>query len=279
MGASHRRLGWVRGAALVVVLLLTGEGRGRAEAEVPVEPASSSAVAGPAREALFRRGNDAYLRGQYDAALAAYEQLVSLGVRSEDLFFNLGNAYAKAGQLGPAIYNYERALAYDPGQEDVLFNLSTAREAVRRQGEDRLVGAEEVSRWIRIVSPFTVSFASWLFLSLWSGLFGLLIVLRFRGEGFLRVGLQALLGFVVLATVGAGGLLAGRLYLATRVLEAVVLPPSIEVRDGPDAASTTSFSVHAGLKLRVIETERDWARVRLANGLEGWVPERTLGRL
>ena len=36
------------------------------------------------------------------------------------------------------------------------------------------------------------------------------------------------------------------------------------------------FGVHAGLRVRVTEKEQDWARIRLANGLEGWVRERDL---
>src|SRR5581483_2197022 len=55
------------------------------------------------KDATFKRGNDEYFHGRYAEAVAAYEQVAALGVRSEDLFYNLGNAYAKAGQLGPAI--------------------------------------------------------------------------------------------------------------------------------------------------------------------------------
>jgi len=231
------------------------------------------------KDATFKRGNDEYFHGRYAEAVAAYEQVAALGVRSEDLFYNLGNAYAKAGQLGPAIYNYERALELDPAQDDVQFNLRAAREAAKRKGEDRLVGAEGTPLWMRAVQPYSVGALAWLFLALYTVVFGFLITLHFTQPGFLRVGLWAGFAFLAIATTISGVLLAGRLYLAERVEEAIVLPDSVQAKEGPDATYQTVFGLHAGLRVRVTEREQDWVRVRLANGLEGWLRERDLGRL
>ncbi len=230
-------------------------------------------------DAIFRRGNDAYFHGRYAEAVEAYEQVVALGVRSEDLYYNLGNAHFKAGQLGPAIYDYERALLLDPGQDDAQFNLKAAREQAKRRGEDRLVGAEGTPLWLRVLLPFTVGVLAWTFFSLWLGLFALLIALRFLPSGFLRVGLLAVLAFWIIGVAVAGVLLGGRYYVAERVQEAVVLPDSAPVKEGPDANYQSSFGVHAGLRVRITEKEQDWVRVRLSNGLEGWLREQDLGRL
>jgi tetratricopeptide (TPR) repeat protein len=231
------------------------------------------------KDATFRRGNDAYFHGRYQEAVDAYEQVAALGVVSEDLFFNLGNAYLKAGQLGPSIYNYERALELDPTQENVVFNLQVARETARKKGEDRLAGAEGTPFWMRVAGQVTVNWASWLFLVLYVSLFALLIALHFVQPGFLRVSLVAGLVFLGLATAAAGTLLGARLYLAERVEQAIVLPDVVQVKEGPDPNYQSSFGVHAGLRVRITEKEQDWVRIRLANGLEGWVRERDLGRL
>jgi tetratricopeptide (TPR) repeat protein len=243
----------------------------------PAQAADSELAA--SKDATFRRGNDAYFHSRYQEAVEAYEQVLSLGVRSADLYYNLGNAYLKAGQLGPAIYNYERALDLDPQQDDAQFNLKTAREAARKKGEDRLVGAEATPLWMRAVSPYPVSLLGWIFLGLWTALFTLLVVLHFTGPGFLRVGLWAGFAFLAIAVVCSGALLGGRVYLADRVEQAVVLPDSVQIKEGPDPNYASAFSVHAGLRVRVTEKEQDWVRVRLANGLEGWLRERDIGRL
>ena len=231
------------------------------------------------KDATFRRGNDAYFHGRYAEAIEAYEQVAALGVVSADLFYNLGNAYLKADQLGPAIYDYERALELDPTQEDVRFNLGVAREAARKKGEDRLAGVEAQPFWMRAASQVTVNWASWLFLGLYVAMFVLLIVLHFVAPGFLRVGMWAAFAFLSIATVIGGALLGARLYLADRVEQAIVLPDVVQVKEGPDPNYQSVFGVHAGLRVRVTEKEQDWVRVRLANGLEGWVRERDLGRL
>jgi tetratricopeptide (TPR) repeat protein len=231
------------------------------------------------KDATFRRGNDAYFNGRHQEAIEAYEQVAALGVVSQDLFYNLGNAYFKAGQMGPAIFNYERALELDPGQEDVRYNLNVAREAVKKKGEDRLAGTEKQPFWMRIGDEVTVNWASWLFLALYVALFALLIALHFTQPGFLRVSIVAALAFVGIAAVAAAGLLGVRLYLADRVEQAIVLPDVVQVKEGPDPNYQSVFGVHAGLRVRVTEKEQDWVRVRLANGLEGWMRERDLGRL
>jgi tetratricopeptide (TPR) repeat protein len=231
------------------------------------------------KDAIFRRGNDAYFRGHYREAVDAYEQLAALGVVSEDLFYNLGNGYLKMSQLGPAIYNYERALELDPQQEDAQFNLKVAREAARKKGEDRLAGAEAQPFWMRTASQFTLGWVSWLFFGVYMALFALLIALHFVAPGFLRVGMWAAFGFLFLGTAAAATLLGTRLYLVDRVEQAIVLPDVVQVKEGPDPNYQSLFGVHAGLRVRITEKEQDWVRVRLANGLEGWLRERDLGRL
>lgn len=244
--------------------------------------AAADPLVGAAQDATYRRGNEAYLHGDYKEAVLAYEQVAALGVVSEDLYYNLGNAYYKQGALGPAIYNYERALEVDrsgPGADDARYNLEAAREAVRRKSEDRLVGAEAVPFWMRVIAPFSTGTLTWAFLALYFLLFGLLIALRFISPGFLRVSLWVTLGFLTLGTATASALLGTRLYLVTRVERAIVLPDSLAVHEGPDANYQTTFTVHAGLHVRITEHDQDWIRVRLQNGLEGWVEAKAVGRL
>jgi tetratricopeptide (TPR) repeat protein len=231
------------------------------------------------KDAMYRRANESYMSGRYQEAVDTYEQVVALGVHSEDLYYNLANAYLKAGKLGPAMYNYERALELDPGQDDVQWNLKAAREVARKIGEDRLVGAEGVPFWQRIVTPYTISLLGWIFLGLYLAVFGALIALRFIPQGFLRVGVWVGFAFLSVGALIGGAMLGARLYLATRVEQAIVLPDQAQVKEGPDQHYTTSFTVHAGLRVRVTEKDQDWVRVRLSNGLEGWLRERDIGRL
>jgi tetratricopeptide (TPR) repeat protein len=229
------------------------------------------------RDEAWRRGNEAYLHGDYAGAVAAYEELQQQGVVSADLFFNLGDAYFRKGSLGPAIWAFEKAAALDPGNEDARFNLAEARKLAARQARDRIEGEDRDPLWIRAVSALGPSTETWLFVALYLGFFALLVI-RPRARDDLRPALGA--GVVV---VGAAALLAGALLFGRARLDklpfGVVLPSAVAVKDGADDNYRTAFEVHAGLRVRLVERDQDWLRVRLGNGLEGWVHANEIGTL
>jgi tetratricopeptide (TPR) repeat protein len=243
--------------------------------------AATLLAAGVARadrlDEAWKRGNDAYLHGDYDAAVAAYEELDRQDVVSPDLFFNLGAAYFKKGALGPAIWAFERAAALDPDDEDVRFNLDQARKLAARQAHDKIEGEDRDSLWIRVVTSLSPSTETWLFLALYVGFFVVLFARR-RASDDARPALTA--GAAILAgmTLLAGGAVAGRAVLE-RVPFGVVLPDALAVKEGADVNYKTGFQVHAGLRVRLLERDQDWLRIRLANGLEGWVRAKDVGRL
>jgi tetratricopeptide (TPR) repeat protein len=232
----------------------------------------------------WRRGNEAYLRGDFRGAVTAYEQLDRQGLRSAHLSYNLGNAYFRQGQLGPAIWAWERALALDPDADDARYNLERARKIVARRVQDKIEGADRDPSWIRLVTELSLSTETWLFAALYVSFF-VALGLRVRARRAAQVSgteptplwgaLAAILG--VTAALAAA-LLVGRVAL-DRTPFAVVLPDQLAVKEGADSNYRTTFEVHAGLRVRVLEREQGWARVRLANGLEGWVAERDVGLL
>ena len=83
--------------------------------------------------------------------------------------------------------------------------------------------------------------------------------------------------------LGAAALLTGALLFGRAQLDrlpfGVVLPDAVAVKDGADDNYRTAFEVHAGLRVRMIEHDQDWLRVRLGNGLEGWVHASQIGTL
>ena len=241
----------------------------------------------------WKQGNDAFLKGDYAHAIAAYEQLDRQQVAAPDLTFNLGNAYFRSGQLGPAIWAWERTLTAEPDHEDARFNLTQARNRAARRIEDKVEGANHEPAWIRLVNLLAPATETWLFVIVYLAFFAsVALLLRARrsespadqapadGHHHIQQGTvwgvaAGVLGFCALA---AGALLAGR-FVLDRVPFAIILPDAVAVKEGADANYRTTFEVHAGLRVRILDRDQDWARVRLANGLEGWVPDRSVGRL
>ena len=71
----------------------------------------------------------------------------------------------------------------------------------------------------------------------------------------------------------------GRLAHDRYVHEGVILPDEVTVKDGPSPGASTAFQLHAGLRVRLVERDHEWVRVRLPNGLEGWMRDGDVGRL
>lgn len=243
------------------------------------------ALAAPARaDEAFRAANEAYRSADYERAIELYEQLVATGARDPDLFYNLGNAYYRSAgeqphRLGRAIFNYERALRLDPGMDDARFNLEVAREVVGTRIEDRLVGAEHDPFWIREATRFTIGELCVAFAAAMFAFFGVLIWVRFLPAGFLRTGLMVANAFVAIGALYVAIMLGGHIAYLETVDVGIVLDDEAVIREGPDHNRVDTGQVHAGLRVRLIDREPGWVRVRLANGVEGWLPARGVGEL
>ncbi len=262
-GAPARR--WRVAAALLLVALVLAPPR---------------AARADRTDEAWRRGNEAYLRGDYAAAVAAYEELDRQGLVSADLAFNLGDAYYRQGNLGRAIWSFERAAALDPDDEDTRYNLTQARKLADRRVHDKIEGADRDPVWMRAVAALGPATETWLFVSLYLGFFvalGALWLRRQRGD-HTRALLAATASILAAGALLSGLLLAGRALL-DRIPFGVILPDAVAVREGADTNYRTSFELHAGLRVRLLDRDQEWLRIRLPNGLEGWVREQDVGRL
>jgi len=251
----------LRGLAVVAVALVIAQGRARADRV----------------DEAWRRGNEAYLRGDYAAAVAAYQEVDRQGLASSDVAFNLGDAYFRQGALGPAIWAFERAIAFDPNDDDARYNLDQARKLAARRARDRIEGEDKDPAWMRLVGGWSAATETWAFVGFYLAFFVVLVGRRWARHEW-RPALIAGAALLAVGALASGALLAGRVYL-DRIPFGVVLPDEIAVKEGADVNYRTSFDAHAGLRVRIVDHDQDWLRVRLANGLEGWVRAQDVGRI
>ncbi len=221
-------------------------------------------------DAAFRAANDACLKEDYKAGIAGYERLLAAGYGGPDLEFNLGTAYLKQERLGWAVLHLERALRQDPGDPDARANL----EAARRRRIDKLVGAPEETGGEEPLSSRLVLFTTgdrWAlaFCVLWLlGTAALALRPLWKNR---RGTLAAVAALALVAALPAGAVTAVHAYVNERAHDAIIVLPAVPVREGPQASLKPTFEVHEGLKVRVVDQEGGFCRIRLANGLQGWV--------
>lgn len=218
----------------------------------------------------FQQANQLFLQGDYDGAAKAYQSLCDQGFASASLYYDLGNAHYRAGRLGWAVASWQRALRLSPGDADARHNLEVARAGI----VDRIVGEREEPFFDRVLARISGPAAVALFAVPWLALWGLLLVRR-RSFGPLRPFLTAGVIAAALLATGTGALLAGKAS-AERTPMAVVVSKSSAVREGPSASLRAAFELHEGTAVRVLSGDGEFLRVRLSNGLEGWVAKAEL---
>jgi hypothetical protein len=222
-----------------------------------------------AQAQLFSDANAAYLSGDVARATQAYEALVSEGVASTTLETNLGAACLRQGKRGLAALHFERALFLDASDDDARADLTELRRGNvdRLEGESDDGGNETVAR---LLAPLPGSIAAIVFLLTWDAAWTLLGMRIFqparRWLGAWAIVCFAIAGLCALTTWGAA---EGRKLALQR---AVVVAPSAAAREGPQEKAVSHFEIHEGTTVRVEDEEGAFRRVKLANGLTGWVP-------
>ena len=229
--------------------------------------ALAAASPGSAADALTR-ADGALERGDYAAAAKAYGDASALYPTCEPLEHDIGTAAAEADQVGVAVLYLERALRERPWDADARANL----ERVRQKRVDKVMGQEPgespLQRLIALVPGrlfFWLGLCAW-----WLGFVGLALRALGRVRGPRWIPIAAILLAVPLVAAS----LAWRAERATPY--AVVVSSGtlgVKVHAGPAADLPTSFEVHDGLKVLILDAENGFTHIRLGNGLEGYVPD------
>lgn len=230
----------------------------------------------------FSRGNAAYARGDYAAAIKAYETLIEAGVRDPVVSYDLACAYGASGQYGAAIQFFERALKEAPGDDDAERGLKLARDLLgERQARERgeAIVAERPplsSALFASLGENTLAVALLVSSVLWSIL--LLGLTRAQGEA-LRIGLGIATGFFVLSGLVSGFGLWAKLDFGAEGRRAIVRLDRAPVREGPDPNARLAGELNEGESVRVLARDGAFAHVRLGQGREGYVPHSAIGEI
>jgi len=247
------------------------------------------ALTAPERLRLFEEANAAFDEGarliatdraagieRLDESSAMFQRVIDEGgIENGRLYYNIGNARMLRGDTGGAVLNYRRALRLMPGDAEIERALDSARRRV--EGRAEAGDAERAERlllaWHHRLAPGTrfglLAVCSLVFWSV-----ALARTWRLGSRSLWWVGGAAgALGLAILASLIAGE------RAQEHSMDAVVMTSGVVGRKGPDeSAYQPSFNerLSAGFEVTVLERRLGWALVRLADGRETWLPERTM---
>ena len=219
----------------------------------------------------FMDGTEAYRKGDWPAAITAFESLADSGVDNGNLFYNLGNAYLKNDDLGHALLWYERALTRIPDDPDLRFNYDYALTLTKdERGEKESPLLRILFFWQYQLSEATVR---WVALLLNAVMWTALSVLAIRKKRLLRPSTILVAAATLIFTATA----VFNYVEAIQVKYAVILPEQVAVRSGFTDSATQLFVLHAGTRVRVERESDTHLLIRYTEDKIGWVKKPEAG--
>jgi len=227
----------------------------------------------------FKQANDLYNSGYYKEAINQYTSILESNQHSAELYFNLANCHYKLNEIGPSIFYYEKALQLAPDDTDILNNLGYAQKMTIDAIQE--VPESGVSKLLNNTLN-SLSVDGWATRSV--GLVFLFVIL-FLGYYLSHSEAKKRLFFissslVLILLFTSLGLLFKKDSLDKSTHPAIVFAKETEVRAEPNLRAETSFTLHEGTKVLVVEDyNSDWSKIKLLNGETGWMASSELKAL
>ncbi len=221
---------------------------------------------------LFDLANDYYNKGEYEQTIKLCDSLLKNNVESAAIYYNMGNAYFKLDNIPKAIYYYEKAKKLEPNNEDINYNIAYANTKIA----DKIKPVPEFfvkSWWHRIV--YSLSEKQWMRINVgFFFLFLIAVVFYYTAKRSENKKRAFIIGLSMLVLSFITGSVGYQSYVnRTTHNTAIVFTPTVNVKSAPDEGSSTLFILHQGAKVKLMEETKNWQKIKIADGSEGWLPK------
>ena len=221
-------------------------------------------------DALYTAANSYYAKGQFQRALDNYKKVLAGGTTSAALYYNLGNASYKTGDLASALLYYEKARKLAPNDDDIYANIRLANSKT----SDKVDEAPELflTSWWKAVY-LSASADTFAILSIVLVLAGSALLVTYFFAHAVMLKKAAFYSAVVLLCSGLAVIfIAGRqVSYFEHNRQGIVFNSPVAVKSAPSDDARNLFIIHSGTKVSIIDIKKDWIRITLNNGNEGWM--------
>jgi tetratricopeptide (TPR) repeat protein len=226
---------------------------------------------------LFRQGNEAYKKGDYQTAVGFYEKVLQTDKHSAELYFNLANAYYKLNQIAPSIYYYEKALQLNPKDEDIQYNLALANQ-MKIDRINKL--PDNVFLRLKKAVNSIFHYNTWAWISIIGGFIGLAALLLFlftSNSNTKRITFVAM--FVSLIILSFGWYNAHYGYQLSNQKYGIVFKNQVDILTEPNLTADKVITLHEGTKVEILRQNEDWLYIKLPDGKKAWLLKTDIKKL
>lgn len=223
-----------------------------------------------AQEEQFLLANNAYNDSDHKRSIELYNEILTNGDESSDLYLNLGNAYFKNGELGKAILSYERGLKIDDDHEFLSQNLKYAQKQIK--APITTIPDFFLSRyWNAIVT--SLGSTGWAVVNVVILILIALAVGSWLLSTQFRAKKMAFYSLLILIPVLLLSMLAGNQKYNSEVnaSHAVIISDESQLLTGASSKSETIQDLSEGIKVKLIDRIDDYYKIQLMDKEIGWI--------
>ena len=217
-------------------------------------------------DSLFSSGNDSYNKNQFDVSVDAYENILSQGFYSADLYYNLGNAYYRLEDFANARWSYEMGINIDPRNKDMIHNLMLTKKKIPNTIEP------PDSQILDLINNFLTNFTysdfvlfSSIMLLLYSICF---IIYRLMPSKPIVISYYV---FIVLFFIGTSFSAIKFLWERNNNF-GIILNDETKLYSAPFLNDNITISIFfSGNKVKIEQTTDKWIEISSIDGRKGWI--------
>ena len=217
-------------------------------------------------DSLFSNGNDSYNKNQFDVSVDAYENILSQGFYSADLYYNLGNAYYRLEDFANARWSYEMGINIDPRNKDMIHNLMLTKKKIPNTIEP------PDSQILDLINNFLTNFTysdfvlfSSIMLLLYSICF---IIYRLMPSKPIVISYYV---FIVLFFIGTSFSAIKFLWERNNNF-GIILNDETKLYSAPFLNENITISIFfSGNKVKIEQTTDKWIEISSIDGRKGWI--------
>lgn len=217
-------------------------------------------------KSIFQTANSLYKNKQYELAETRYLEVVKQDKNNLQALYNLGNTYFHLNQNAKAILYYEKAKKLAPTDAAIEHNLNLVNNKVF----NKIEFSKEffVVKWFKnLVNNNTSHDWSILFLIfLWIGITAIVFTF-FRKNNFIsKIGKLALFVAIIFAWF------TYKSYQnETTDKYAIITTANAFYKSKPVESMNASTAILAGTKVEILDTDKNWHKIKLSNDKTGWI--------
>lgn len=233
----------------------------------------SSSIFAKDSQDLFDEAAFYYENQDFDNALSTFGAIEAMGLFSSHLYYNIANCHYKLQHKAEAVLYYEKALKLNPSDEDIIFNL----QLVQLQLVDKLAEVPQAfyQKWAEgIKNIFTMD--QWaklgllfLFIFFVFFLFFLFSKKHQHKKKFFKISMGIFLVSIFSLS------LAYYSHKSTKT-QAVLMLANAYIKSAPSSHSEDLFILHEGTKVQTLEVFNNWTKIKLSDGMMGWIESKAI---